>query len=125
MKLMGIDYGSKRVGIALSDDSGTIATPYKVLLNTKELLAGVEKIVKEWKVEKIILGESRDFQGKENPIMKRIHVFKKELEETLKIPVEFKQEFLSSHQAEQLQGKNDMHDASAAAIILQSYLDSQ
>ena len=122
---MAMDYGSKRVGMALSDDSGTIATPYKVLKNGNTLFDEIKKIVEENNVTKIILGESKDFQGKENPIMQKIHLFKKELEEKLKIPIEFKQEFLTSHEAQKFQGKNDMLDASAAAIILQSYLDAR
>ena len=55
--------------------------------------------------------------------MKKIKTFKLQLEDLLKIPVRYEPEFMTSHQAEQFQGKHDMLDASAAALILQSYLD--
>ena len=59
-----------------------------------------------------------------NEIMKKISPFVKDLEEKLGLPVHMHPEFLTSMEAERLQGKNDMHDASAAALILKSYLDT-
>ena len=68
------------------------------------------------------MGESRDFHGKINEIMWKIEGFKKQLE-TMGKKVVYEPEFLSSVQASKITGENDMIDASAAAIILQSYLD--
>lgn len=123
MRYLGIDFGGKRIGIAVSDDNGGIAFPLSVIQNDKNLLENISKIIKKEKIEAIILGESKNFQNESNPIMVEIEEFKKNLEEKLKIKVFYEPEFLTSQQAKKIQGENQMHDASAAAIILQSYLD--
>ncbi|MBI4280926.1 Holliday junction resolvase RuvX [Candidatus Uhrbacteria bacterium] len=123
MRLLGIDYGSKRVGTAISDETGTLAFPHAVLLNNKELLPALQKIIAEEKVTEIVMGESHDYKGKENPIMEGIRACRKTLEQETKLPVHLEPEFLTSAQAAYFQGKHDKLDASAAAIILQSYLD--
>ena len=119
---MGIDFGSKRVGVALSDESNAFALPYKVLKNSKTLLDELNDIICEKEVTHIVLGESKNFHGEDNVIMEKMRVFKTDIENKFQKPVIFEPEFLTSHQATQFQGKNDMLDASAAAIILQSYL---
>lgn len=124
MKYLGIDFGSKRVGIAVSDEEGAMAFPYEVILNDKKLLEKIEEIIKKEKINKIVIGESKNFAGEANKIMAEIRIFKKELEEKAKLEIIFEPEFMTSQQAELIQGKNEMHDASAATIILQSYLDS-
>jgi putative Holliday junction resolvase len=123
MKYLGIDFGSKRVGIAVSDEDGKLAFPHSVISNTGELLEKVLKILKEENIGEIVIGESKDFKNKPNKIMEKIEEFKALLEEKTKLKVSFELEFMTSSQAQQLQGKNQMHDASAAAIILQSFLD--
>lgn len=69
------------------------------------------------------MGESHNFKGEPNKIMAEIEDFKKILEEKVKLEILLEPEFMTSSQAEQITGKNKMQDASAAAIILQSYLD--
>ena len=123
MRYLGIDYGTKRVGTALSDEGGKFAMPHKVLQNTKTLLEDINNIICENEVEVVILGESKDFKGKDNKVMGKIRVFKDQIENNLGKKVIFEPEFLTSHQAESIQGKHDLLDASAAALILQSYLD--
>ncbi|TSC58465.1 MAG: putative holliday junction resolvase [Parcubacteria group bacterium Greene0416_79] len=123
MRYLGIDFGSKRVGLALSDEDGRLAFPYTVLKNDKTLLSEVERICKEQKVKGLILGESKDFNGKPNPIAQEIAEFKKRIEQATRTQVEYEPEFLTSVQAARWQGKVEKLDASAAAIILQSYLD--
>ena len=123
MKYLGIDYGSKRVGLALSDPTESFAIPHSVLENNKELLLNIENICKKEKVETIVVGESKDYSGRENEIMREILPFVDKLIDKLGIEVHMHPEFLSSQEAERVQGKNTMHDASAAAIILKSYLD--
>jgi RNase H-fold protein (predicted Holliday junction resolvase) len=70
------------------------------------------------------MGESRDYHGKINEIMWKIEGFKKQLE-AMGIKVVYEPEFMTSAQASQITGENAMLDASAAAIILQSYLDKK
>ncbi len=125
MKCIGIDYGSKNVGIAVGDSEHGLAFPKAVLANSSRLLAEIKEIVTQEGAGKIILGESQDFKGVDNPIMKKILSFKKDLEDDLKIPVILHPEFMTSAEAERLQGKNDMIDASAAALILKSFFDNK
>lgn len=125
MKYLGIDYGSKRVGLAISDAEGRLAFPYSVISNDKKLLVEIEKIISKKKIEAIVIGESKDFKDKPNEIMAAIEKFKKLLEEKTGCRVFFEPEFMTSKQAEHVQGKNRMLDASAAAIILQSFLDKK
>ena len=123
MRYLGIDFGSKRVGIAISDDTGKLAFPHSVIPNDNELLDKMLEIVKKENITEVVIGESKDFKNVPNKIMAEIEKFKKALEEKTKLKVYFEPEFMTSTQAKQIQGENDMHDASAAAIILQSYLD--
>lgn len=123
MRFLGIDFGIKKIGLAVSDGEGRIAFPFLVLENNKKILDEIEKIIAKEKIEKIVLGESKNFEGKPNKIMVEIEKFKKSLEEQIKVLVVLEPEFMTSQQAELIQGKNKMHDASAAAIILQTYLD--
>ena len=121
-RLLGIDYGSKRVGVAVSDESRKFALPVSVIENTPILMAEVEKLAAEYGTKTIVLGESKDYKGQPNDIMLDILEFKRSLE-AKGYKVCFEPEFMTSVQAERIQGNNDMSDASAAAIILQSYLD--
>jgi len=124
MRLLGIDYGSKRVGIAMSDEAGQFAMPFIVLRNSRNLVQEIVDIALENKVRTIVMGESKDYKGKANTIHPESLNLKKDLEEK-SFEVIFEPEFMTSTQAERLQGKNDMLDASAAALILQSYLDKE
>lgn len=122
MRILGIDYGSKRVGIAVSDESQAFALPLSVLQNTDVLVKEIVEIAKENEVKEIVMGESRNFKQEPNTILEESIKLKKKLEGEGFV-VHFEPEFMTSVQAERFQGKNVMHDASAAAIILQSYLD--
>ncbi len=121
-KYLGIDFGEKRVGIALSDEDEKFAFPSAVLVNNKELLKNIVDLCMKNAVEVEVMGESRNYQGQINDIMWKIQGFKKQLE-TIGFKVFFEPEFMTSVQASQITGENKMLDASAAAIILQSYLD--
>ncbi len=124
MKYLGIDYGEKNVGIAVSDDGGNLAFAKTVLHNGKQLLESILKICLEEKIEVVVLGESFNFSGEPNFIMKDILRFKTDLERNNLI-VHLEPEFLTSAEAERIQGKSDKIDASAAALILTSYLDKK
>lgn len=122
MRYLGIDFGEKRVGIAMSDEEGKIAFPQVVLTNDSDLLKNIANLCIKNNVEVVVMGESRDFHGKINEIMWKIDGFRKQLE-ALGLKVIFEPEFMTSIQASQITGENEMIDASAAAIILQSYID--
>lgn len=122
MRYLGIDFGEKRVGIAVSDEDGKIAFPTVVLANDEHLMKNIVDLCMKNAVEMVVMGESRDYQGQINDIMWKIQGFKKQLE-TIGFTVVFEPEFMTSKQASQITGENKMLDASAAAIILQSYLN--
>ena len=121
---MAIDYGAKRVGVASTDDSGEFALPRVVLQNNESLLDEVIKLIKEGKIEKVVVGDSKNLDGTPNLISKDIHNFV----ETLKskgLDVVLHPEVYTSMEADRLQGQNNMRDASAAALILKNYIDLQ
>jgi len=123
MKYLSIDYGTKRVGLATSDDSGVMAFPLRVLLNSRSLAAHIAKICRDEHVEVIVMGESLNFQNKHNSIMSEIIPFVDKLKHETGLTVVYMNEVLSSQEAMHLQGDNSENDSSAAAIVLQSYLD--
>jgi len=132
VKYLGIDYGTKRIGVAVSDDTGSVAFPLTTVASDREALSRVAALAKENNVETIVLGESRDFKGEPNPVMEDIEQFKKDIAELSGLPVEYEQElFTSSMAARQFapdgsrkeNPSQEKLDASAAALILQGYLD--
>ncbi|HEY9481076.1 MAG TPA: Holliday junction resolvase RuvX [Candidatus Paceibacterota bacterium] len=126
MRLLGIDYGKKRVGIALSDDKGMMAFPKAVVANDNFLFSAIRELVQGHGIETIVVGDSKNYQMADNPIMTHIRRFADELRRDLGVVVIYEPELLSSHQAAQAAhttGRDDLSDASAAAIILQSYID--
>lgn len=124
MRYLGIDYGSKRVGVAISDPDGSMAFPRLVMQNTRALVDDVVRLATEEGVETIVVGESVDYKGKDNPIMARAREFALAIGQR-GFQTAFIPEHLTSREAAHIQGENDLHDASAAAIILQSYLDRE
>jgi putative Holliday junction resolvase len=140
MKFLGIDYGTKRIGLALSDDNGKLAFPKEVVLNDLKLLGKIKKILLEEKIDEIIIGESINFSGKPNLLSSKIENFISKLEENFKKPIRRQKEFLTSVEArksinpkkslKQKQSHNRLKnkktgyiDDSAAVFILQRYLD--
>lgn len=123
MKILGIDYGEKKIGVALSDESGTMAFPHSVLLNDNDFLETLALLIEAENARKIIIGESRNYDGEENPIMKKVHRFARDLRRRVECDIVFEPEILSTKEAQHGQEDVKIVDASAAAIILQSYLD--
>jgi putative Holliday junction resolvase len=135
MRYLGIDYGSKRVGLSLSDEEGKMAFPYKIVLNNMELIDTIHNICGTEEVSIIVLGESHDLSGNPNKIMESIEEFKDKLNLEVRLPIYFQKEFMTSIFARGNDGKkeNDARkvskikqvaaDASASALILQRYLD--
>jgi putative Holliday junction resolvase len=122
MRYVGVDFGKKRVGIAISDEGGKFAFPKAVIPATLDLASKISEFAKGAESNIVVVGESKDFGGRENKILVDIHVLVRQLE-GLGLKVVLEPEFSSSVEANRFQGKNDLHDASAAAIILQRFLD--
>ncbi len=127
MRALGIDYGEKEIGIALSDEGAKLAFPYGVLdnISAKVILKEIKLICDKNNIGKIVVGQSLDYKMAPNPIMKRIEKFKSFIEENLNLSVEFENEVLTTKQAERSAGKSRKTHSSAAALILQSYLDKE
>lgn len=123
MKLIGIDYGKKKIGIAVSDSDGKMAFPKEVIPNDTQATGHIVNLVKQEDAGAVIVGESTDYKGEENPIMEDIKRFNKTINEKTNVPVYLEPETLSTKEAEHIQERHDKIDASAAAIILQSYID--
>lgn len=125
---MGIDYGSKRVGIALSDEALTMGFPHSVLPNDARLMGAIQSLIATEGVDAVVIGESRTLSGTHNPIAKKAEVFAQELHIESGVTVFFEPELFSTQEARRdyegvWSGKRaGTLDASAAAIILTSYL---
>lgn len=124
MKLMAVDYGEKRVGIASTDESGEFAIPRAVYPNDSELIDKVCEFIEKEKIEAVIIGDSKNFKGEPNAVMKEVEAFRSELE-SRGVKSILHTEILTTMEARQIQGQTDMTDASAASLILKSYIDSQ
>jgi putative holliday junction resolvase len=131
-RALGIDFGTKRVGLALSDRSNIIASPYRTLnyVSEKDLITQLETVVSENNIEILVLGLPINMKGEDTVQTKKVRNFK-EILSTLQIPIVFEDERLSSVSAINsliLQNVKTGHnkpeiDKTAAAIILQQYLD--
>lgn len=122
MRYLAIDYGSKRVGLALSDEGLILGFPYKTVEN-KDLIKVLKEIIKKEEVGKVILGLPLNFQMDETEQTKKVKNFKSLFEKNTDIRIEYENELLTTAQAKK-SGVADKHiDASSAALILQSYLD--
>ena len=124
-KFLGIDFGTKKIGIAVSDEGGNFALPKLVLQNDKNLMRNLEEIIKEENIREIVIGESINYKGKDNIIMSDIKDFVDILKNKFELTVSLEPEFLTSSQVRNTQGNGKMIDASAAALILQSFLDKR
>lgn len=122
MRKMGIDYGSKNVGIAFTDEGGHMAFPYGVLPNDAKLQETIEKLITEKEVSEIVIGHSLGRDGEPNAIHSKVEELMMDLTLSIGLPIHLQPEQYTTQEAVRIQGKNDKVDASAAAIILNSYL---
>lgn len=127
MRHLGIDYGTKKIGLALSDEAGTMGFPNSIITNDGKALAHLTELVRKESVGRIVMGESRSFSGMENPVAREAREFAKSLEEETNVEVVLEPEILTTQEAKRdFEGvhvaKSGHVDASAAALILTSYL---
>lgn len=126
MKYLGIDYGSKWVGIAISDEEGKIAFPRAEVENDEKLLPFLARMIEQEKIGCVIVGDTRTVSGAENPVTPEAEKFVVELSRVTAIPTEFAPEMWSSVEASRYAPPSDWHNnAAAAAIILQRFLDTK
>lgn len=134
-RYLGIDYGEKRVGLAISDPTLTIAQPLQTLqyASVKKLILNILNVVKEKEIEKIVLGLPLNLKGKDSSKTKEVRQFAEDLKNQLKIPIELMDERFTTMEAQRILrqlGKRgsksrDIIDQVAAQNILQTYLDRE
>lgn len=131
-RILGLDPGERRVGVALSDPTGTIASPHSVIDRRSVKLAdAVRALCEEHGVERIVVGLPTGLSGVEGPSAKAARTVGTAVAEATGLPVEYQDERFSTVTAEAalLEGgvrrakRRDVRDKVAAAVILQSYLD--
>jgi putative Holliday junction resolvase len=133
MRVLAIDHGSKRVGLALSDPTGTIALPleYVPAQPAANLLSRLQAIVSEREVAEVLVGIPRNMNGTYGPAAEKAREFVAALEQVLTVPVKTWDERLTSVQANRFlietgmrrEKRRERVDETAAALLLQSYLD--
>ncbi len=125
MRYLGIDFGTKRLGIAISDDAGSFAFPRDVIEKNASVFDELSRIVEKEKIDAIVMGDTLTLNGGANAITGESDAFAKKIGEVLKIPVHRIREAWSSQEADRFAPQGRKHnDSSAAAIILQRFLDA-
>ena len=134
MKLLGIDYGIRRLGIAVSDPLGMLATPFRTVdtFSDEQSLEEICSLIEETKAEKIIIGLPLNMDNTEGPMVKKVRDFVDKLKLKTDLTIEFSDERLSSRLVERTLIEADMsrskrkgvRDKLAAQVILQGYIDA-
>ena len=134
MRILAVDHGEKRIGLALSDPTATIASPLKVIEHVSRLLdaAQVANVAHENEVGLIVIGQSFDEEGRPNLAGRRAAKFAEALKEQTQIPVVLWDESFSTQDARAARialgvsrkDRSGHQDALAAVMILRSYLES-
>ena len=124
MRYLGIDFGSRQIGLALSDEAGTMGFPHSTLPNDAELLPALRALIEKEGIGAIVIGESQDLAGGLNPVAADAARLGDALA-ALGLPVSYEAEFFTTQEARRLPDGTRTAgrvDASAAALILTSYL---
>lgn len=135
MRSLGLDIGDKRIGVALSDPEGILASPLTIINRRDESLdiEAIADIVSQKQVEQIVVGLPRSMDGSLGKQAEKVREFTQKLCSHTEVPVEYRDERLTTVLAERLMRaagtqktrKKVRHDAQAAALILQGYLDEK
>ena len=141
MRSLGIDYGQRRIGLALSDATGLLASPWKRLANDGNAIAAAKRLAEEIRVLQadesglatVVIGLPRRLSGEPTEQTATVQMLARELGERVEVPIVLQDERLTSHEADELlaqrerdwRRRKDQLDAMAAALILQDYLDSR
>ena len=135
MRVLGLDWGQVRIGVALSDPSGTIAQALEVIPHRgfRQVLGRVQELIAEHDVDRIVVGLPMRLDGGEGKEAAAVREFVAKLHIAVPVPVDVADERLSTAEAEKTMieagarrsQRRGARDAVAAALILQTYLDRQ
>lgn len=135
MKALGIDYGSARIGIAVSDDLGMLAHPHSTLQTREgtDPAARIADLAREMRAEAAVIGLPRNMDGSYGPATERVRTFAERLRPMLPCPLHFVDERMTTLEAQRalhaagrdVRGSRPVIDQVAAQILLQSFLDTQ
>jgi putative holliday junction resolvase len=135
MRILALDHGTRRIGVALSDELKMIATPLEYIPAEPflDFVTRLKEIIREKEVDLILVGMPRNMDGSYGPAALKVQEFVAVLKEKIAVPIQLWDERLTSAQAQRflIQGKvrreqrKEKVDKTAAAILLQSYLDSK
>src|SRR5437867_7613246 len=135
MRILAIDHGTRRMGIAISDELKTLAQPVEFIPAEPfaDFLARLKELIREKEVELILVGMPRNMDGSYGPAALKVQEFVAALKNAVTIPIQTLDERLTSVQAHRLLTEAEVSgrqrkgkvDKSAAAVLLQSYLDGR
>ena len=133
MRILALDHGTKRVGVAVSDETKTIAQPLEYIPAEPfvDFLARLKQLIREKEIDLILLGLPRNMNGSYGPAALKVQAFAAALQNAITVPIKMVDERLTSTQANRvlIQGnvrrkqRKEKTDQTAAAILLQTYLD--
>ena len=134
-RILAIDFGEKRIGLAVTDPLNIFAYPLSTLQNDSKFWNNLSKIISEYSVVKIVLGYPLKESGEQSSSTKMVITFKEELEKRISLPVELideryssdiaKQRIIASVSSKKKRRDKSLLDKNAAAVILEDYLNAQ
>lgn len=127
MRVLGIDYGAKKIGIAIGDTETKVASPYSVIKQTASIMTEIATIISSEDIARIIVGVPVGLSGTQSAQYKDAEEFIERLRAEVQIPVLMENEVLSTSAARELtrgHGRQRPDDDVAAMVILQGYFDS-
>jgi putative holliday junction resolvase len=132
-RLLGLDIASKRIGVAISDETGMLASPVSVVARGRGDRAAFAELVARYRPTALVAGLPTGLSGREGPQAQETRVYAEALAHDLDLPLEYWDERLSTAFAERSMidagmrrdARKERIDAAAAAVMLQGYLDSQ
>ncbi len=121
-KVLSIDYGTKRIGLAISDETQTLARELAIL-SPDQFWGQCQQLIDDNDVTQIVLGLPLNMSGGKTEKSLEVQEFYDQLQKRVAVPVELVDERLSSVMAEQISGQSQQIDSLAAQIFLQNYLN--
>lgn len=132
-RMLGLDIGERRIGVAVSDEMGTIASPVGMIRRESDVVRELKEMIERYSAERLVIGLPVGLSGREGPQAATVREFVETLTDQIEVPIAWWDERLSTAVAERslIAGgtrrdkRKGKVDAVAAAVILQGYLDHQ